>query len=132
MDVAPTLLGLLRSGGFDGLPGRDLAALPKGASIPVFAETYRPEAFQTRFALFEAPWHMIFCPENGHHDLYDLAADPDERINAWDTPGVPAETGRALDERLKAFARDVLKNKKEIAVDSKTVEMLRSLGYLVR
>ncbi len=132
MDIAPTLLGLLRSGGFDGLPGRDLLALPPGASIPVFMETYRPEAFKNRFALLEAPWHMIFCPENGHHDLYDLAADPDARTNVWDTPGVSADASRALEERLNAFSRDVLKNKKEIAVDSKAEEMLRSLGYLGR
>jgi arylsulfatase A-like enzyme len=132
MDIAPTLLGLLRFKGFDSLPGRNLLALKPGASIPVYMETYRPEAFKNRFALLEAPWHMVFSPEDGHHDLYDLAADPAASVNVWDTPGVPADTSRGLEERLNAFARDILKNKKDIAVDSKAEEMLKSLGYLAK
>ena len=129
-DIAPTLFKMFRLKPFEGLPGRDLGGLKKGAAAPIYMETYRPEAYKNRFALLDGPWHMILSPEDGHRDLYDLAADPEEAVNAWDTPGVPAETGRRLAEQVNAFTRAVLKDKEDVAIDKKAEEMLKSLGYI--
>ena len=129
-DIAPTLFEMMRLKPFEGLPGRDLLGLKKGAAAPIYMETYRPEAYKNRFALLDGSWHMILSPEDGHRDLYDLVADPEESVNAWDTPGVPADSSRRLTEQVNAFARGVLKDKVEVTIDKKAEEMLKSLGYL--
>lgn len=129
-DIAPTLFKLIRQKPFEGLSGRDLLSLKKGTAAPVFMETFRPEAYKNRFALLDGAWHMILSPEDGHRDLYDLAADPEESRNVWDTPGVPAETSRRLADELNSFTRAVLKDKEDVAIDKKAEEMLKSLGYI--
>ena len=130
MDIAPTLLELFGLEGIRGLPGRDLLSLPKGAIVPVFAETYRPESDRNRFALFEAPWHMILDPELGRRKMYNLSADPAESADVWGTASVPAEVGRDFGKRLGDFAREILSGKKDPSIDLKALEMLRSLGYI--
>jgi arylsulfatase A-like enzyme len=130
LDIAPTLLDLIGFNGVRGLPGRDLLTLPKGASIPIFAETYRPESDRNRFALIEAPWHMILDPETGRHKIYNMSADPSESVNLWNTAAVPPEVARDFEKRLNDFAREILTLKKETTVDAKTEERLKSLGYL--
>lgn len=130
VDIAPTLFKMFGLKPFDGLPGRDLIGLKKGSAAPVFLETFRPEAYKNRFALLDGPWHMILSPEDGHRDLYHLGSDPREETNVWDTPGVPPDKGRRLAEGVTAFAREVLKNMEDVAIDKKAEEMLKSLGYL--
>jgi len=129
-DIAPTLLHLMGLRGGEGLPGRDLLRLPAGAAAPVFMETYRPEAENDQFGLLDGRWHLIFRPEKGLRWMYDYVADPSEKTNLWGSGSFPAEIGRDLDRRLTAFARDILAGKKETPIDSKTEEMLKSLGYV--
>ncbi|MCX6566649.1 MAG: sulfatase-like hydrolase/transferase, partial [Candidatus Aminicenantes bacterium] len=130
LDIAPTFIRLFGLEGFRGLPGRDLLTLPKGATMPVFAETYRPESDRNRFALFEAPWHMILDPELGRRKIYNLSADPAESADLWGTASVPADVSRDFEKRLGHFARQILAEKKDASIDPKAEEMLRSLGYI--
>ncbi|MDH4198401.1 MAG: sulfatase-like hydrolase/transferase, partial [Candidatus Aminicenantes bacterium] len=130
LDVAPTICRIMGFKPFASFAGRDLFALAPGTEIPVFMETFRPEAFKNRFALLRGPWQMILSPEDGHHDLYDLSVDPDARVNLWEIPDPPVDRVKDIERDLNDFARTVLKNKVEIAVDSKTEEMLKSLGYI--
>jgi hypothetical protein len=74
-DIAPTLLGLMGWKGKGKTAGRNLLWLPAGASVPVFQETYRPEAERDRFGLLDGRWHLIFSPENSRRRLYDISAD---------------------------------------------------------
>ena len=130
LDIAPTFLEYFGLEGVRGLPGRDLLSLPKGATIPVFAETFRPESDRNRFALYEAPWQMILDPELGRHKMFNLSADPAERADLWGTASVPADVGRDFEKRLGAFAREILSGKKDTSIDPKAEEMLKSLGYI--
>jgi arylsulfatase A-like enzyme len=130
LDVAPTISRFMGLRPFASFAGRDLFELAPGTEVPVFMETFRPEAFKNRFALLRGPWHMILSPEDGHHDLYDLAADPQARVNQWEVPDPPVDRVKDIERDLNDFARTVLKGKVEIAIDSKTEEMLRSLGYI--
>jgi len=59
-----------------------------------------------------------------------MSADPSESVNLWNTAAVPPEVARDFEKRLNDFAREILTLKKETTVDSKTEEMLKSLGYL--
>jgi len=130
LDLAPTFYNLIGFKPVRGLSGRDLLALPPGAAIPVFAETFRPESDRNRFALIEAPWHMILDPETGRHRMYNMTNDPAESSNLWNTKDLPPAIARDFEKRLNDFAREILANKKEKAIDSRTEEMLKSLGYI--
>jgi hypothetical protein len=44
--------------------------------------------------------------------------------------GGPLPEISELKAKLEIFARDVLKNKGDIAIDGKTEEMLKALGYV--
>jgi arylsulfatase A-like enzyme len=130
LDIAPTICRFMGWRPFASFAGRDLFSLPPGTEVPVYMETFRPEAFKNRFAILRGPWQMILSPEDGHHDLYDLGSDPDARVNMWEVPDPPVDRVKDIERDLNEFARAVLKGKVEIAVDSKTEEMLKSLGYI--
>jgi len=130
LDIAPTFLAMFELEGIRGLPGRNLLALPAGAGAPVFAATYRPESDRNRFALIEAPWHMILSPEQRMRKMYDMSSDPGERTDIWETAAMPRRVGLDLEKRLGDFARRALAGKKDRTLDPKTAEMLKSLGYL--
>ncbi len=130
LDIAPTICRVMGFRPFPSFAGRDLFALKPGTETAVFMETFRPEAFKNRFALLRGPWHMILSPEDGHHDLYDIVGDPDARVNLWEVPDPPVDRVKDIERDLDEFARAVLKGKVEISVDSKTEEMLKSLGYI--
>ncbi len=130
LDIAPTFAAMFGLEGIRGLPGRNLLALPAGANAPVFAATYRPESDRNRFALIEAPWHMILSPEQRMRKMYDMSSDPGERTDIWETAAMPRRVGLDLEKRLGDFARRALAGKKDRTLDPKTAEMLKSLGYL--
>lgn len=130
LDLAPTFYNLIGVKPVRGLSGRDLLDLPPGAAVPIFAETYRPESDRNRFALIEAPWHMVLDPETGRHRMYNMENDPAESANLWNTKDLPPDVARDFEKRLNDFAREILAGKKEKAVDSRTEEMLKSLGYI--
>jgi membrane-anchored protein YejM (alkaline phosphatase superfamily) len=129
LDVAPTVAGFMGIKAPASFRGRDLLKLAFGTETAVFQETYRPEAIQDRFGLLERSKHFVFCPETGRYEYFDHEKDPDERRAITLEDGLPAEA-LALKERLDAFVRDVLRNKKDIAADGKAEEMLKSLGYV--
>ncbi len=129
LDVAPTIAELMGITVPASFRGRDLLKLAPGTETAVFQETYRPEAAQDRFGILERSKHLIFCPATGRYEYFDHGKDPDEKSAVTLEDGLPAEA-LALKERLDAFVRDVLKNKKDVAVDAKAEEMLKSLGYV--
>ena len=130
LDIAPTFRTLFGLDGLRDLPGRDLLSLPEGASIPVFAETYRPESDRNRFALYDGPWQMILNPELGRHRMYNLSDNPAETKDLWDTEAVPPAVRIDFEKRLGDFARRILSEKTDASIDPKAEEMLRSLGYI--
>lgn len=129
LDVAPTVAGLMGIKVPESFRGRDLLKLAPGTETAVFQETYRPEAVQDRFGILERSKHLVFCPDTDRYEYFDHGKDPDEKSVVTLEDGLPTEA-LALKERLDAFVRDVLKNKKDVAVDGKAEEMLKSLGYV--
>jgi hypothetical protein len=129
LDVAPTVAGLMGIKVPASFRGRDLLKLAPWTETAVFQETYRPEAVQDRFGVLERSKHLLFCPDTGRYEYFDHGKDPVEKSAITLEDGLPAEA-LALKERLDAFVRDVLRNKKDVAVDEKAAEMLKSLGYV--
>ena len=126
--------------------GRSLAPCLRGEELeprPVFSESgfsffpdlvHRRQQFDVagRFrAVTHANWKLIwtpFLPDSEAWELYDLAADPDERVNRYrpDHPQAP---------RLKAHLEEWLARSPgdapaQRALSDEDREALRRLGYL--
>jgi membrane-anchored protein YejM (alkaline phosphatase superfamily) len=129
LDVAPTVAGIMGIESPASFRGRNLLELAAGTETAVFQETYRPEAAQDRFGILERLKHLVFSPKTGRTEYFDQEKDPDEKSAVTLEDGLPAQ-GLALKARLDAFVRDILKNKKDVRVDGKAKEMLKSLGYV--
>jgi hypothetical protein len=92
-------------------------------------ETYSPEAVYDRFGLIQYPWHLILTPAIQKFELYDLVSDPDEKQDVF----IRFKTSKTIEHlvnKLHHRASDILQDKKEVAIDEKSLEMLKSLGYI--
>lgn len=128
LDVAPTLVGLM---GWKKQPfyqGIDLLT-KKRRTEPFLEETYAPEAAYDRFGLNHYPWHLVFTPAVQKLELYDLASDPGEEKDVY-TLYNTSKPIRNLVKILRQRASDIMQDKKEVKIDEKSLEMLRSLGYI--
>jgi arylsulfatase A-like enzyme len=128
LDVAPTILAIM---GWKDMPfhkGFDLQK--KGARNPIiFGETYRPESTRDRFSGLQYPWHLIFTPSQDNYELYNTLDDPTEQTNIYSQEKL-SPIILDLQKIVKRYALDILSQKKDIQLDSKSLEMLKSLGYI--
>ena len=129
LDVAPTLADMLGIKKMPAYQGRNLGRLKKDEKLTIYEETYKPEAIQNRFSILHSPWHLIFTPEEGRYELFDLRNDPQEQKNVYLEKGSLSEV-KHYKQKLDNFARDILRTKEEIKIDQNTKEMLRALGYI--
>jgi arylsulfatase A-like enzyme len=143
VDLAPTLVGRagVAADGL-GLRGRDLSPViarqtPREPAAPAvvavrrnekkFYAPWKAERGDLNIALRDGDLKAIVNVEIGTVELYDLAADPEERSDL---------AGRRPDDaaRLAAFAGDWLSRCSgtagESSLDDATVERLRALGYV--
>jgi arylsulfatase A-like enzyme len=83
-------------------PGRDFSPLLAGKKVAwdnaVFYE------FEICRAIRTDRWKLVLRQPAGPHELYDLAADPQERTNRFGEPGT-AGTTTGLQSRLADFFR---------------------------
>lgn len=104
-DFLPTVLGYL--GLKDALPqelplpGRDWSPVLRGGQAVAAQEAVFYEMETTR-AIREQRWKYVGRHPGGPYELYDLEADPMERVNLYGQPGMDAQAAR-LKERLDAF-----------------------------
>jgi len=131
MDLAPTLLKLTDLSIPSSYVGKNKLNLKStvNTSDTIFFETYTPEAIADRFALLEYPWLLIFTPEKIVYELYDLQNDPLQQENIYSSHKVHP-IPKELIQKINNRARDILSTKKEVQLDQKSREMLKSLGYI--
>ncbi len=135
VDVAPTALALLGQPPPEGLDGRDLSPLLRGASLApqtLFAEADHNNTFQGASApgLFRmarrGAWKLVRNERDGALELYDLAQDPRERAErSAAEPARAAELAGAL-ERFRAGAAE---GAALAPLSPAELERLRALGY---
>jgi arylsulfatase A-like enzyme len=128
LDVTPTILGRMRWKKKPYHKGRDLFKRKK-TRLSILEETYTPEAIYDRFGMLQYPWHMIYTPETQLYELYQLAMDPGEKENMYEQQKHAAEI-KKIQEMLIQKASEILKLKIEVKIDEKSLEMLKSLGYI--
>ncbi len=88
-------------------------------------------AFPSRWALFEGPWKLVVSAFGGS-ELFDLSVDPNGLLDIrQDHPEIAASLERRLHELLPDAAFTTARFPSLIELpDRRTMEMLRSLGYL--
>ena len=133
VDLVPTIVEMVASNAettFEALEGRSLLPLLRGddwdADRSLFAEAESP--------FFTYGWARLQSVRRGSLkyidapvvELYDLAADPDERTNLADNRR--ADVQRLAVETV-AWSENGGDSGSTAPVDAKTAEMLRALGY---
>ncbi len=123
VDLFPTVAALLGKAPPEGLDGMSLLA-PVGAARPVYSETFFGRlhfGWSELASLVDYPWHLIDGPDP---ELYDLAADPGERVNLLERERrTAARLKKALDGYDRAF-------RPAAEVDPETRRRLAALGYV--
>ena len=140
VDVVPTMAGWMGLDVPAALPGADLGpfvegegSLPSDRPIWLYRRYY--ESAQARgipvsgyqLGLRQAHWKLIFGPDEGRLELFDLTADPGELVNLVDEQ--PAQVNRMLAslDTLRRQADDVAEG---TPIDSADASRLRALGYV--
>jgi len=143
VDLLPTLLELLELPVPEGVSGRSLAGLARGAAAEapeyVFVEAGAHEPSQ--IAVRKGPWKLVhFRAEEDRRRyrvsefaLYHLERDPDERRNViGEQPELASELREALrGYEATASVQEPEGDELEIdQLDEQTREQLRALGYI--
>jgi arylsulfatase A-like enzyme len=104
-DFLPTVLGYLNLTDHlpkeHPLPGRDWSPILRGVQVPTQDQAVFYEMETTR-AIREERWKYVGRHPNGPFELYDLQADPMERVNLYGQPSMETQCQR-LRERLEVF-----------------------------
>ena len=135
VDLLPTVLEWLRIPDPVSRSGRSLIPLLAPGptpfdTVPVVAETFRPEAPVDLKAIVESRRKLIFAPADSGVQLFDLERDPGERDNlAGRDPAGASELSERLDERLTE-ARERALPPEQRALTDEELQRLRALGYL--
>jgi arylsulfatase A-like enzyme len=80
------------------------------------------------YAVRTDKWKLVFTPEKKSFELYDLAADPGERVNV---AGQRPEELAQLQRRLSSWRKGLhALTGERTALDDKLTEELKNLGYL--
>ncbi len=111
IDLAPTLLEVAGAKIPEQMQGRSFAALLKGDSLQKWRdsfyyrfygqEPYRRIQYPAQIGVRTEKSKLIYFPETGEFEFYDLERDPDERTNAYDDP----EFGSTIAELRQEITR---------------------------
>jgi arylsulfatase A-like enzyme len=145
IDIVPTLLALLGMEADSNLPGRDLLNAAESDG-PAFFERDRPPPWRQRgvrvgdrmlFVVDERPMESIPRAIRGTYApvenvkpgiyMYDLASDPEERINLYDENDPKSLELLGL---VAAHFQNSRSPTSEIELDEATRDKLRALGYV--
>jgi choline-sulfatase len=131
VDIAPTVLEIAGLPPLPGADGRSLVRLMAGSASgdagPAYLESFHPRIWwgaQELLALRTGRWLFVEAPRP---ELYDVAADPAERVNVATTHPRELETLTTL---LKDYARAGAPASPRATLDPAAEARLRSLGYL--
>jgi arylsulfatase A-like enzyme len=133
VDIFPTILDVARQPVPRIAQGQSLLSVGKETRQHIFTETFPSDRLpdpvsrfhQAERAIFEWPMKFI-ASTGGKRELYDLAADPDERHNL---DRVETGVAQSLGDELKAWVRTDSPVAAPGIVDKATRDRLKSLGY---
>lgn len=130
-DVLPTVLSATGLPPLPSAAGRDLLAENADRfEGTVFMETHTPGAEKTKYAVRGSQRKIIWTPDGDVWEFYDLERDPEESNSLLTDRPQEAARWRSRLETLVAELYGPTADEEEPPLDTKTEEMLRSLGYL--
>lgn len=129
VDILPTLCDLKGLPVPPGLDGASLAALFKGGEQPdrtCYAETRHPliDRGEALFSIIKNRRKLIFAPDSGRYEYYDLVADPTEQRNLAAQGGYDDLLAELKTHDLSTAAA------REENVDPEVEAGLAALGYV--
>lgn len=137
LDVAPTILDFLGLQPPAAWSGRSLLPLLRGegetGERPFFGESLI--YYEEKKSVRQGRYKYIYTPRSGADELFDLEADPGERVNrVGELPDIAGRLRESLlahlarqEELARALSRA---STAEAEVDEKQLEELRALGYI--
>jgi len=124
VDIAPTILDVIGLEPMRDQRGRSM--IDEGSGYLV-AETHRPESKHGYVCLRDERFKMIYEPETDHYEMYDLAADPGETRDVFESRRAEREEWV---EQLATIARLAGGDGEPgVEADPEVVENLKALGY---
>jgi hypothetical protein len=129
-NVAPTLLDLAGVKPPGHMVGTSVLADPSDTRL--FLETYSPEAYFDAFAVVHFPWQIIFSPGKQENKLefFNLRQDRFGTDNLQNKPDLSGQRSEMINSVLK-ISRIITARKSKLGrIDKKTMDTLKSLGYL--
>lgn len=130
LSVAPTLLSLIGASKPQHMKGGD--ALGGGGEPKLFLETYSPEAYFDAFSVIHFPWQVIFYPGRTERSLEFFNLEKD-RFGTVDLQAGADPSGQRSEmvKSVLRISRIITANKrKQETLNQKTMDTLKSLGYL--
>jgi len=146
VDVMPTILDALEwpRDQWPAMEGRSLLGLPIPMDRPVYAEYMRPDGQEALFHAIDPNFDFspfsrrltsiqignlkLIVPDPGERELYDLAVDPDERINLASQHPAKADQ---LEQKLREWTQQTESGQPiKVELDKQTQKALRKLGYI--
>jgi arylsulfatase A-like enzyme len=131
LDLMPTILDVLGYGVPKGIQGHTLVDRAKHDVVSEsfmhpFVSKWNPRYLEAEQAIYSGSMKFIES-SSGNKELFDLSQDPNELHNL-----LPGGSEPALEARLVEFMQAAARGNKfqQPQVGSKTLEMLKSLGYL--
>ena len=91
----------------DGLPGRSFSPLLTGNAIGERRSIYVFDEYGPVRMIRSQDWKLVWRYPPGAHELYNLADDPDEKVNLFSAPGQGDRTRSMCRELDDLFTRYV-------------------------
>ncbi|TKX61664.1 sulfatase [Halorubrum sp. ASP1] len=129
LDIAPTVTELAGVSTPDTYRGRSLLdAAGSGEDVDVISETWSDD--DHKLSIRTTDWKFIWDRATDEQELYDLRADPEETENLVEAEPERAEEFRDRIVKHIEELRVTNETLPDVAMDSKTEERLKDLGYL--
>ena len=132
--IPKTIMGILGSTETY-FQGHDLYALAHQEErdhFPVFSEgNYAWGTDQRKKAIIQSDWKLIYNFDDDSYEFYNIKTDPDENQNLLPINQPEIETiYRQLTTKLGSYPAQIAESPQEVQLDKKTMERLKSLGYI--
>jgi arylsulfatase A-like enzyme len=124
IDVVPTILDALS---LPPLPGQEGSSLMADGDRTLLAQTFRPEAPRTLFALRDQRTKLVYDVEADAFHMYDLIGDPDEMHDIFGKAGAQR---LAWQKQLRELGHATPSLQAgQVPIDAQIQDQLKSLGY---
>ncbi len=125
IDLAPTVLDALDLPGLPGQQGSSL--LGSAPAQALLAETYRPLAPKTQFALRDPRFKLMYFPADHVYRLFDVLQDPGELADVFQSKAGDFIVWQQ--ELARTAAASAAAKTAEPVLDPKAARRLQGLGY---